>query len=176
MRRVVAFTALAALALAAVAVAATLPTGGKAFTTPPTKHRAKFSLTLVTSPDGRSIEEGGAAIGSQYAISGGSIECPKAKKQPGFHETPFLIFGFPATALTMKGGTYGFTAHLTQRETNILGSTAKAFTLKVKITGTVVGATTIEGTVSAKGGSCTTKTPLAFKLKPNPKVPVAPGA
>lgn len=176
LRRLFAFAALATLALAGVALAATLPKGGKAFTTPSTKHRAKLSLTLVTSADGRSIEEGAAAIGSQYALSGGSISCPKAKKQPGFHETPFALFGFPATALKLKGGSYGFAAHVTQTEASILGSTAKPFTLKVKIVGTVVNATTIEGTLSAKGGRCTTAKPLAFKLKTNPKVPVAPGA
>lgn len=163
------------LALAAVAVAAALPKSGAAFTTPAGRGH-KLSLTLVTSADGRSIEEGGAALGSQFALSGGSIRCPKAKKAAGFHEVPFALFGFPKTALKPMHGAYGFTVHVVEPEASVLGSAAKRFTLKLKITGTVVDAGMIKGTIVARGGKCTTKKPLAYTAKVNPKVPVAPGA
>ncbi len=160
---------LSALALAA----AQLPKPAKAFTTK-SGLKGKLSLTLVTSTDGKSIEEGDAALGSQFALSGGVIHCPKAKRAPGSHEAPFAIFGFPRTALKLGKGKYGFSAHVVQHEASLLGGTAKPFTLKVQITGTVVNPTTINGTLSAKGGKCTTKKPLAYVAKVNPKIPVAP--
>jgi hypothetical protein len=164
----------ALLGLSAIALAAQPPKPAKAFTTK-AGRRGKLSLTLVTSADGKKIEEGEAAIGSQFALSGGSVSCPKAKKEKGFHETPFALFGFPRTTLKPTGGKYGFSARVVQREATVLGSTAKSFTLKVKVAGTVVNPTTIKGTVSAKGGRCTTKKPLPYVAKVNPKVPVAPG-
>jgi hypothetical protein len=163
------------LLLAAVALAgAPLPKSGKAYTTPNGKH--KVGLTLVTGASPKTIEPGSAALGSQFAMSGGSVQCPKAKKGPGFHGAPFAIFGFPGAKLKLSNGKYGFSKTIKQRETTPLGSSGvKPFTLKVKIAGTVLSPTKIAGTVTAKGGPCTTKKPLKYTTKLNPKVPVAPG-
>ncbi len=165
-----------ALALAAIALAAApLPKPSKAYTTPTGTH--KVGLTLVTGSNPKAIEPGAAALGSQYALSGGSIQCPKAKKGPGFHQVPFAIFGFPGAKLKLVHGKYGFAKTIRQRETIPLGSTGvKAFTLKVKIAGTVLSPTKIAGTVTAKGGPCTTKKPLKYTAKLNSKVPVAPAS
>ena len=154
--------------------AAQLPKSAKAFSTKPGR-KTKLSLTLVTSSDGRMIEEGAAALGSQFALSGGVVRCPKAKKAQGFHEVPFAPFGFPHTTLKLTNGKYGFSARVVQPGATVIGSTAKPFTLKMKIAGTVVNPTTITGTLSARGGKCTTKKPLAYVAKLNPKDPVAPG-
>ncbi len=165
------------LLLAAVALAgAPLPKTGKAYTTSTGKH--KVGLTLVTgASDPTTIEPGSAALGSQYAMSGGSVQCPKAKKSPGLHGVPFAIFGFPGAKLKLVHGKYGFAKTIKQRETIPLGSSgAKPFTLKVKIVGTVLSPTKIVGTVTAQGGPCTTKKPLKYTTKLNLKVPVAPAS
>jgi hypothetical protein len=165
---------LAALSLAAFASAgAPLPKGGVAFSTGRAKHGV--SLTLVTSVrDPKQILEGAAALGSQYAMSGGSLLCPKAKKSPGFKGAPFAIFGFPATELKLSGGRYGFSKTITEPGASVLGSSAKPFTLKVKVSGTVLSPTRIGGTVTASGGPCKTKKPLKYTAKLDPKLPVAP--
>jgi hypothetical protein len=172
----------AALAVAAVLAGAAaalagppLPTPEKAFQTPAGVHRP-LTLTLVSGATGKTIEEGAAALGSEFALSGGVIRCPKAKKAAGFHETPFAAFGFPRTPLKLSHGSYGFSTHVTQRRESLVGSTAPSITLKLKITGTVVTPTTIEGTISAKGGKCTIAKPLSYTAKLNPKDSVAPNA
>ncbi len=167
-------TGLLAVLLVGVALAAPLPQGAKAFSTGATKHRSALSLTLVTSASGKSIEAGEAALGSQYALSGGSVLCPKAKKNHGFHETPFAIFGFPGAKLKLIHGKYGF-SKTTKSVTYALGSPVKPFKLKVSIAGAVASPTSIVGTVKAKGGPCTSKKPLKFNAKLDNKIPVAPG-
>jgi hypothetical protein len=176
MRVIAAATAvILACVLAAVALAAApLPKPASAFSTGGFKHGV--SLTLVSSVDGKKIEAGGAALGSQFALSGGAVQCPKAKKSKGFHEVPFAIFGFPGAKLKLSHGTYGFSKSITEREAVPLGSEGvKPFTLKVKIAATVTGPTAIAGTVKASGGPCKSKKPIAFKAKLDPKLPVAPG-
>jgi len=159
--------------LCGIALAAPLPQGGKAYTAGTVKHGV--SLTLVTSASGTAIEPGSAALGSQFALSGGAVLCRKAKKSHGFHEKPFAIFGFPGATLKLSHGTYGFSATVKAPHTIPLGSTAKPFKLKVKIVGQVASPTSIKGTVKAKGGPCTTKKALKFNATVNSSVPVAPG-
>ena len=164
------------LFLAGVALAsAPLPQAAKAYSTG--GIRGSVSVTLVTSASGKAIEPGAAALGSQFALSGGSVLCKKAKKGPGFHETPFAIFGFPGATLKLSHGKYGFSKSVTMPKTVPLGSSSssKPFTLKVKIKGTVTSPTAITGTVKPKGGPCTSKKPLKFTAKLDPKIPVAPG-
>jgi hypothetical protein len=167
-------TGLVGMLLVGVALAASLPKGATAYTTGATKHRSALDLTLVTSVSGKSIEAGGAALGSQYALSGGSVLCPKAKKNHGFHETPFAIFGFPGAKLKLIHGRYGF-SKTTKSVTYALGSSAKSFKLKVTIAGAVASPASIEGTVKVNGGPCTSKRPLKFDVKPDRKIAVAPG-
>jgi hypothetical protein len=166
--------ALLVLALADLALAASpLPKPGAGYSTNGDKHGV--SLVLVTSVrDPKQILEGSAAVASQYAMSGGAVLCPKAKKSPGYKGAPFGVFGFPATELKPTGGKYGFSKTITQPKTTLLGSSVKPFTLKVKITGAVLSPTKIAGTVKASGGPCTTKKPLKYTAKLNPKLPIAP--
>ncbi len=165
---------LVAVILVGVALAAPLPQGGKAYSTAGPKHGV--SLTLVTSVSGKAIEAGSAALGSQFALSGGSVQCRKAKKNHGFHEVPFALFGFPGTTLKLSHGKYGFSKTVKMSDEFVIGSSAKPFKLKVKIAGTVASPTSIQGTVKAKGGPCTSKKALKFKAKLDTKIPVAPGA
>lgn len=146
---------------------------GKAYSTGGTEHGV--SITLVTSVrTPNRIEEGEAAAGSQYALSEGSILCPKAKKNPGLKGVPFALFGFPGTTLHLKNGAYGFSTRIRAAKTTPLGSSVKPFTLKVKVTGTVTSATEIAGTISVSGGPCKTKKPVPYSAKLDPKLPVAP--
>lgn len=146
---------------------------GKAYSTGGTEHGV--SITFVTSVrTANRIEEGEAAAGSQYALSEGSILCPKAKRNPGFKGAPFALFGVPGTKLHLKGGAYGFSTVAREANTTPLGSSVKPFTLKVKITGTVKSASEIIGTISASGGPCKTGKPAPYTAKLDPKLPVAP--
>jgi hypothetical protein len=132
------------------------------------------SLTLVTgAANPKRIEKGAAAAGSQFAMSGGAVQCPKEKKGEGFHEVPFAVFGFPGATLKLVKGVYGF-SKTTKEKTSALGGTGSSFTLKVKIVGTVTSPTLISGTVQATGGPCTMKKPVGFSAKLDPELPVAP--
>jgi hypothetical protein len=162
------------LCAAASAAGPALPKPASAYSTEGNVHGV--SLTLVTSASsGKTIEPGAAAAGSQFALSGGAVNCTKAKKGPGFHGVPFAVFGFPKTALKLSKGKYGFSKTVTQKNTVPLGSTNAPFTLRLKITGTVTSQALITGTISAKGGPCTTKKPVKYKAKLDPQLPVAPG-
>jgi hypothetical protein len=173
-RIVVLLTALVGLVVSGVALAAApLPKPASAYSTGGYKHG--LSMTLVIAPSGRAVEKGGAALGSEFALSEGALQCPKAKKGHGFHEVPFTIFGFPGASLKLSGGRYGFSKTETMSDTTPLGSTAKPFTLKVKIAATVASSTSIVGTVKATGGPCTSKGPLRFNAKFSAKDGVAPG-
>lgn len=162
------------LCAAASAAGPALPKPASAYSTEGNVHGV--SLTLVTSASsGKTIEPGAAAAGSQFALSGGAVNCTKAKKGPGFHGVPFAVFGFPKTTLKLSKGKYGFSKTVTQKNTVPLGSTNAPFTLRLKITGTVTSQALITGTISAKGGPCTTKKPVKYKAKLDPQLPVAPG-
>lgn len=163
------------LALAAGALAASpLPQRAKAYATDGNHHGV--SVTLVTSASNpKRLEPGEAATASQFAFSGGDVHCKKAKKGPGFHEVSFAVFGFPGATLKLTHGKYGFSKTTKERNTSALGGTGTLFNLKVKIVGTVVSPSSIKGTVKATGGPCTTKKPVAFTAKLDPKIPVAPG-
>jgi hypothetical protein len=162
------------LCAAASAAGPALPKAASAYSTGGNVHGV--SLTLVTSASsGKKLEMGQAALGSQFAMSGGAIDCKKAKKGPGFHEVPFAVFGFPATTLKVSNGRYGFSKSIKQKGTVAAGSTGKQFTLKLKVVGTVVRPSLIEGTITAKGGPCATKKAVKYRAKLDPKLPVAPG-
>lgn len=166
---------LAALALAVAVAQAAAPSlkPGKAYSTGTGKHAV--SLTLVTSVrTPNRIEEGEAAAGSQYALSEGSVKCPKAKRDPGYKSAPVALFGMPGTTLHVKNGAYSFTAKIREPNTTPLGAAVQPFTLKVTVTGTVVSPTKITGTISASGGPCKTKKPLAYTATYDPSLPVAP--
>jgi hypothetical protein len=166
--------ALLCLAAAATAAAPPLPKTAMAYSTSGFADRVSF--TLVTSPSNpKRIEKGVAAAGSQFALSGGAVQCPKAKKNAGFHEVPFAIFGFPGVTLKLKNGTYAFSKKIRRAGTVPLGSSGTGFVLKVTLTGNVVSPTLIEGTVEASGGVCTMKKPANYKAKLDPQLPVAPG-
>lgn len=166
-------TGLIALLLVGMALAAPLPKGAKAYSTGGRKHGVV--LTLVTSTSGKAIEKGSAALGSQYALSGGSVQCPKAKKNHGFHESPIALFGFPGAKLKLSHGKFSFTKTIKTPGEVPLGSSVKPFTLQVTIAGSVASPTAIKGTVKAKGGPCTTKKPVKFDAKLDEANSVAPG-
>jgi hypothetical protein len=166
---------LTALALSVAAAEAAAPSlkPGKAYSTGTGKHAVSITLaTSVRTPN--RIEEGEAAAGSQYALSEGSVQCPRAKRNPGFKGAPFALFGMPGTTLRLQGGAYSFSAKVRAPNTTPLGAAVKPFTLKVKVTGTVVSATKISGTISAGGGPCRTKKPVPYIAMLDPKLPVAP--
>jgi hypothetical protein len=168
---------LIALALLAATVEAAAPSlkPGKAYATGGTIGQSVAGLTLVTSVQTPNrIEEGDAAIGSQYALSEGSLLCPKAKRNPGLKGKPFALFGMPGTTLHLKNGAYSFTAKIRQPNTTLLGSPAASFTLGVTVTGTVVSPAKVTGTITASGGPCKTKKPIPYTAKLDPKLPVAP--
>jgi hypothetical protein len=160
------------LASAAVAAAPSLKSG-KAYATPRGTHAV--SLTLVTSVrTPNRIEEGAAAAGSQFALSEGSVQCPKAKRNPGFKGASFALFGMPGTTLHLKHGAYSFSVKVRAPNTTPLGAAVKPFTLKVKVTGTVVSPNQVTGTISASGGPCRTKKPVPYTATYDPKLPIAP--
>lgn len=166
---------LLALVFSVAAAVAATPSlkPGKGYSTAAGHHAV--SLTLVTSvKTPNRIEEGGAALASQYAHSGGSISCPKAKKTAGYHGAPFVIFGFPGTTLHPQGGNYAFSVKVREPAKTAVGSGVKPFTLKVQITGMVKSPTEITGTISATGGPCGTKKPIPYTAALNPELPVAP--
>lgn len=165
--------AVAALSVTAAEAAAPSLKGGKAYSTGGFKHGVSITfVTSVRTPN--RIEEGQAAAGSQFALSEGAVLCPKAKRNPGFKEVPFAIFGFPGTTLKMKSGAYGFAVKERVPNTTPLGGAVPPFTLKVKVTGTVVTPTKITGTITASGGPCKTKKPAPYTAVLDPKLPVAP--
>jgi hypothetical protein len=164
--------ALLVLATAATAAAPPLPNTAKGYSTGGFTHGV--SLTLVTSATSpKRIEKGVAAVASQFAMSGGAVQCPKAKKGEGFHEVPFAVFGFPGATLKLVKGVYGFSKTVKEK-TSALGGAGTAFTLKVKVVGTVTSSTSIRGTVKAAGGPCTMKKSVSFTAKLDPKLPIAP--
>jgi hypothetical protein len=169
-------SALAAVLAAGVALAAKsppLPQTGKGYTT---SGSSRPSVTLVINASNpKVIQPGAGALGSQFAISNGFLNCPKAKKNKGFKGTPFVPFGFPGATLKLSHGSYGFSVKDTEHKTAPVGSSGKFFTLKVTITGKVSSATLITGTVKASGGTCTTKKALKYKAKLNPSLTVGPG-
>jgi hypothetical protein len=77
----------------------------------------------------------------------------------------------------LSHGKYTFTKEFSQRHVVPLGSaSAKSpFTLKLRLTATVVNSTTITGTIKATGGSCTTARAIKYTAKLAKNLPVAPG-
>ncbi len=153
--------------------AAPLPRSASVYSTGGFWHG--LSLTLVISPGGRAIEQGGAALGGHFALSEGALRCRKAVKNHGFHEVPFTIFGFPGATLRLSHGHYGFSTAETVSDVTPLGSSVKPFTLKLRFAATVRSPSLIVGRVTAVGGPCSSGRPLRFKATPQPRERVAPG-
>jgi hypothetical protein len=164
---------------AAVALAsASLPHTAKAYDTG--RKAKRVSLTLVISASNpKQILAGPTPppVGSQFALSVGSIQCPHVTRNPGLprSSSPFMLIAFPGATLRLSHGSYGFSKSSTVRRQVITGSPTKPFELKLKFTGSVVGATKITGTIAAHGGPCSPKGELAYTATLDPKLPVAPG-
>jgi len=178
-RKLTIMVSLAVLAATAgVALAAPpLPKPAKAYQTKNSGLGSKnINLTYVTSASsGKVIEPGEAALGSNFAVSQVFLPCPSAPRNRGLKGDPFVDFAFPGATFKLTHARYAFTKKLTVRKLFILGSPAKPFTLKVTLTATVAGSTTITGTLKATGGRCSTHRALPYTAKLNPKLPVAPG-
>jgi hypothetical protein len=173
------------LATGGVAVAsasAPLPLRNKAYNRVAPAGGKQVGLTLIVSrSNARRLVTGPLSppLGSEFAVSAGTLPCPKAPRNPSLAkgETPFALFGFPGATLRLRHGHYGFSVKRTHSTQQLLGSPAKPFKLTVKLTGTVLNSKTIEGTISAVGGPCTTRKPLPWrvtlnrKLKPPPPTP-----
>jgi hypothetical protein len=170
------------LATGGVAVAsssAPLPLRNKAYNRATTAGGKQVGLTLIVSRSRAKRLVAGPLtppLGSQYAVAAGALPCPKAPRNPGLvkGETPFALFGFPGATLRLKHGHYGFSVKRTHSTQQLLGSPAKAFKLTVKLTGTVLNSKTIEGTISAIGGPCTTRKPLRWRVTLNRKLKPPP--
>lgn len=81
----------------------------------------------------------------------------------------------PGAKLKLSHGSYGFSVSETVRKESVFESSAKLFTLKLEISGTVKSPTTIAGTVSVRGGPCALKRAIAYTAKLDNKASVAPG-
>ncbi|MGO9973545.1 MAG: hypothetical protein ACLP01_12220 [Solirubrobacteraceae bacterium] len=145
-----------AIALAGTALAAAqLPRAGKVYDNG-TVGKSKLTLTFVISPTNAKTIESGVPEFSQTAHSGGYLECPSSSK--------IAEFPFPGATLTLSRGKYGFSVTETQTNPTFLGSPNKG-TLKLRIKGTVTGATQITGTVTVSGDVCKTGTvPYSLSL------------
>jgi hypothetical protein len=166
------------LIAAGVAVAAAaLPQAGKAYDVGRAVAKGA-SLTLIVSVrNPRQLLAGPAnpPIGSQYALATGAVPCRRAKRTATLprSEVPFALFAFPGATLRRSRGSYRFAVAETTHDVTILGSSAKPVTLRVAVTGVVRNSTTIAGTITPRGGPCTSR-PIAYVAKLNPRDRVAP--
>jgi hypothetical protein len=153
---------------------APLPSGGRVFTV----HRGaagRLSLRLVTSPDGRVIEGGGSATDDGSALSVGALRCSRPARSSGSRGSPSVTFRIPKTSLVLGHGAYGFDTRFVRRYATFPGSADKPFSLRLDLSGTVVGSDAISGTLSVGGGGCATARPLRFIARANPRLEVSPG-
>lgn len=166
------------LVVAGVALAAAvLPQPGKAYDVGrPVAKGANLTL-IVSVHNPRQLLAGplNPPIGSQYALSTGTVPCRRAKRSSTLprSETPFALFAFPGATLRLSHGRYRFSVTATAHHVSILGSAAKPITLRVAVTGVVRNATTIAGTITPRGGPCTSR-PVPYVAKLNPRDRVAP--
>ncbi|HTU28077.1 MAG TPA: hypothetical protein VMF07_01765 [Solirubrobacteraceae bacterium] len=163
----------------ALAASAPLPLRNKVYNRAATAGSKQLGLTLIVSRTRATRLVAGPLsppLGSQYALSTGALPCPSATHNPGLAkgETPFALFGFPGATLRLRDGKYQFSVKRTKTGQAILGSPAKPFRLTVRLTGTVINPRTIEGTLSAVGGPCTTRKPLQWKVTLNRKLKPPP--
>ncbi len=117
-------------------------------------------------------------LGSNFAESSFFVPCPKIKRNPPpfpKDEAPFAGFGFPGATLKLSHDKYRFSVSKTVKKVYVTGSPAKPFKMTLKVTGAVTSSTTITGTVSLRGGRCTSKRPIPYTAKLDNKIPVAPG-
>jgi hypothetical protein len=139
-----------------------------------------FNLTLITSATNPKRLIAGPVtppLASQFPLSTGSIPCPKAKRNPGLPKADkqFAAFSFPGATLKIKHHRYSFEIKKVVQKEFVFGSPVKPFKLTVTLTGTVTSPTTIAGKVTFKGGPCTVKGAIAYTVKQNNGVTVAPG-
>ncbi len=174
------FAALAVTGIAAAAGAAPLPRTGKVYAETGGFGTHNSLVLIVSASNPRSLVAGPAVtpLGSQYAVSIGALLCARATRSTTLAkgEKPFALFSFPGATLKLTDGHYGFSATKTDPRQQLLGSPVKPFTLKLTFTGTVTSATTITGTLAARGGPCTTARPVAWTAPLDPKEVAAPGA
>jgi hypothetical protein len=176
-------TGIAALAGAGIALgsSAPLPKAGSAYVVRGGKLAKTFTLTLVVShASARRIDAGPAVppIGSQFALSVGSVKCPRAKRNPGLAkgEAPFGLFSFPGARLKLRHGRYSFSVTAKVAKESLLGSPVAPFKLTVKLTGTVTSTNAIKGRVKVKGGPCTVAKPFGYRAVYDKSEPVSPTA
>jgi hypothetical protein len=122
--------------------------------------------------------KGPPPLGTEFAESSFFVPCPKIKRNPPpfpKDEVPFAGFGFPGATLKLSHEKYRFSVSKTMKKEFVTGSPAKPFKLTLKVTGAVTSSTTITGTVSLRGGRCTSKRPIPYTAKLDNKIPVSPG-
>lgn len=173
---------------AAVACAVIAAAAGAAQASAPSLHtarayvsnvKARAFVTLITGAKNprRLIAgpRGTVPIASQFPDAVGVIRCPRATPLRGApHGTkPSALFGFPGATLKLSHGRLSFSASRTIHKQTVFDSSAKGFTLEVRITGKVTGARRITGRITASGGPCTIK-PLSYTAKLSAEK-VAPG-
>ncbi len=145
----------AGLALAAAA----LPQTGKAYDVGRAAAKGANLTLIVSATNPRQLIAGPAQppLGSQYAVASGAVPCRKAKRASTLSKSavPFALFTFPGATLRLSHGSYRFSVAGTAHHVTILGSSAEPITLRVAVTGVVRNATTIAGTITPRGGACT---------------------
>jgi hypothetical protein len=168
------------LAALAGALALTAAGGGAAASAsvePPLPHRNAsydtgiqiktngLQVTLVTAPeDPREIERTTSVLSVPIGTSGGLLSCPRARRESGFLEAPFVAFNFPGATLTLQGdGSYGFDRSWTFRHAVLIGSPDHGpFELDLTLTAEVVNRRLIVGTFRARGGACTSRGAIVY--------------
>ncbi|MBS1883157.1 MAG: hypothetical protein JSS97_09395 [Actinobacteria bacterium] len=137
-------------------------------------HRHALGLTFVTGPRGLEIEPGRAAIGTPYAVSGGWVACPRARRAAGFRGTPFALFGFPGARLRLREGSYRLARSFTRAHSDIFGGQGRPFALRIAVSAAVRNPALLEGDITVRGGPCTTGRPLHFRARLDRHLTVRP--
>jgi hypothetical protein len=115
----------------------------------------RFSISL-DSKSAKQIDAGIAdPVGNQHPVSGVLVVCPS--QTPGGPVTELHV-GFPGATLKLAGRHYGFTRSYTEAGARLValgpgGSTTRE-SAKVEVTGTVIGAKLITGTVAVTAPGC----------------------
>lgn len=110
------------------------------------------TLSATTIAAGTSSVGPVTATGSSYANSNIEVPCPKVPKNGPF-DTGISV-GLPAITLTPTAGRYGFSKTFTVADLNT-GGTPEYLSATVTITGTVVSASSVSGTLKVEAAACT---------------------
>lgn len=140
--------AIAALSAAVAMAAAPLPRAGKYYDNSKQTH-AKASVFFLIGGNPDQVVKG-ADIFHGTPGSSVAVDCPQGQAQTGFG----------GATLKLSGSHYVFsdsyTSHAKIIEAGPHGERLVSDTIKIAVTGTVAGQNKISGTVTAKGGGCTT--------------------